>query len=187
MKRKRWLQVLPPDVQKSFSQFSIEEHTIPLRLLAVKNVGAGAVESLSSASGRRPFKSFEEFFSAWIFIRRIASHGVAREGRRLRSIFVGPRPALTAAFSPRAGCVMPDLQNARRGPSGQDSLSDGTKCPVQAKKNEEVRERRSEGKMRFSCGMVGTRLLANEKEFWFYLSDIFGRSKRSSTSFPPIA
>lgn len=43
------LKVLPPDVQKSFSEFSIENDAIRFGLLAVKNVGAGAVESIVEA------------------------------------------------------------------------------------------------------------------------------------------
>jgi len=79
------LKVLPPDVQKSFSAFSIEPSpgltapspdgrgtseaqgegasAIRFGLLAVKNVGGGAVESIVEArKAGGSFKSFEEFF-----------------------------------------------------------------------------------------------------------------------------
>ncbi len=57
------IKVLPPDVQKSFSDFSIEDNAIRFGLLAVKNVGSGAVDSIvDSRRTHGPFKSFEEFF-----------------------------------------------------------------------------------------------------------------------------
>jgi len=57
------IKVLPPDVQKSFSDFSIEENAIRFGLLAVKNVGTGAVDSIVEARKTGgAFQSFEEFF-----------------------------------------------------------------------------------------------------------------------------
>lgn len=60
------IRVLPPDVQTSEGRFSIEpaegKPAIRFGLLAVKNVGEGAVESIIEARRRDgPFKSFEEF------------------------------------------------------------------------------------------------------------------------------
>jgi len=60
--------VLTPDVQKSFSEFTIEDvsaekkSAIRFGLLAVKNVGSGAVESIVKArKAGGPFASFEDF------------------------------------------------------------------------------------------------------------------------------
>ncbi len=56
------MKVLPPDVQKSFSEFTIEENTIRFGLLAVKNVGSGAVESIvQTRKTTGPFQSAEDF------------------------------------------------------------------------------------------------------------------------------
>ncbi len=62
--------VLPPDIQKSFAEFAIEETTtkegtpkaaIRFGLLAVKNVGTGAVESMiASRNTDGPFKSLDD-------------------------------------------------------------------------------------------------------------------------------
>ncbi len=57
------IKVLPPDVQKSFSDFSIEDNAIRFGLLAVKNVGNGAVDSIVEARKTGgPFQTFDEFF-----------------------------------------------------------------------------------------------------------------------------
>jgi len=63
--------VLPPDVQKSFAPFTIEDSvndkgekksSVRFALLAVKNVGSGAVDNIVEARKQQgPFKTFEEF------------------------------------------------------------------------------------------------------------------------------
>jgi len=60
------INVLPPDVQKSFSKFTIEEaegkQAIRFGMLAVKNVGDGAVETIvENRTKMGAFKSFDEF------------------------------------------------------------------------------------------------------------------------------
>jgi DNA polymerase-3 subunit alpha len=60
--REMGIKILPPNVQKSFSAFTIDGNAIRFGLLAVKNVGTGAVESIVEA--RRvggPFASLEDF------------------------------------------------------------------------------------------------------------------------------
>ncbi|HVZ58805.1 MAG TPA: OB-fold nucleic acid binding domain-containing protein, partial [Patescibacteria group bacterium] len=56
--------VLPPDINKSEAEFSIEEHTqIRFGLSAIKNVGSAAIESIILARKERIFKSFMDFCS----------------------------------------------------------------------------------------------------------------------------
>lgn len=61
------LEILPPDVQASSNAFSIEsppgapKGQIRFGLLAVKNVGEGAVESVLAARARGPFESLDDF------------------------------------------------------------------------------------------------------------------------------
>jgi DNA polymerase-3 subunit alpha len=56
--------VLPPDINKSGSEFTIENDTsIRFGLSAIKNVGAAAIESILSARQNGPFISLEEFCS----------------------------------------------------------------------------------------------------------------------------
>ena len=49
------IEVLPPDVHRSGLEFTVEGEAIRFGLLAVKNVGQGAIESIiaARAGGRR--------------------------------------------------------------------------------------------------------------------------------------
>ncbi|MBU3958231.1 MAG: DNA polymerase III subunit alpha, partial [Candidatus Omnitrophica bacterium] len=55
------LKVLPPDINESDALFKVvDKKTIRFGLLAVKNVGQGAVESIIKARGKGPFSSLED-------------------------------------------------------------------------------------------------------------------------------
>ena len=54
--------ILPPDIQKSGARFTIEDpKSIRFGLVAVKNVGEGAVESILQARKAGPFQSLDDF------------------------------------------------------------------------------------------------------------------------------
>lgn len=54
--------ILPPDINKSQSDFSIENKiNIRFGLTAIKNVGVAAIKSIFEARARGKFKSFEDF------------------------------------------------------------------------------------------------------------------------------
>jgi DNA polymerase-3 subunit alpha len=56
--------ILPPSIQTSGAVFTIEDpDSIRFGLTAVKNVGAGAVDSILQARGDGPFKSLDDFCS----------------------------------------------------------------------------------------------------------------------------
>ncbi len=56
------LKILPPDIQKSEAKFSIEDpDNIRFGLVAIKNVGQGAVDSILQARAERPFKDLDDF------------------------------------------------------------------------------------------------------------------------------
>ena len=55
--------VLPPCVNRSESKFSIEDGKIRFGLNAIKNVGEGAAESITTAAREKPFASLDEFCS----------------------------------------------------------------------------------------------------------------------------
>lgn len=58
------LAVLPPDINTSLAEFSIENNTkIRFGLSAIKNVGAAAIESILGAREKGSFVSIEEFIS----------------------------------------------------------------------------------------------------------------------------
>ncbi|MGA2911378.1 MAG: DNA polymerase III subunit alpha [Candidatus Levyibacteriota bacterium] len=56
------IQVLPPDINKSDAEFSIEENTkIRFGLSAIKNVGAAAINNILQNRSDGDFQSFEDF------------------------------------------------------------------------------------------------------------------------------
>ncbi|MDD4910059.1 MAG: DNA polymerase III subunit alpha [Candidatus Omnitrophica bacterium] len=57
------IKVLPPDINESFMNFAvIDDNTIRFGLKAVKNVGAGAIESIVRSRGEKgAFKSLDDF------------------------------------------------------------------------------------------------------------------------------
>ncbi len=61
--RRRGIQVLPPDINRSRSGFSVENGAIRFGLAAIKNVGGGAVEELMAERARRPFADLFDFCS----------------------------------------------------------------------------------------------------------------------------
>jgi DNA polymerase-3 subunit alpha len=61
--RRMGMTVLPPDVNKSESKFDIQDDKIRFGLLAIKNVGSGAAESIVKAAREKPFVSLDDFCS----------------------------------------------------------------------------------------------------------------------------
>jgi hypothetical protein len=59
--RRLGIAVLPPDVHRSHLEFTVEGDAIRFGLLAVKNVGGGAIESIVAARETGPFRSLADF------------------------------------------------------------------------------------------------------------------------------
>lgn len=60
--RRLGVPVLPPDINKSESDFSIEDKTkIRFGLSAIKNVGSAAIDSIIQARRQKPFTSLQDF------------------------------------------------------------------------------------------------------------------------------
>ncbi len=60
--RRLGIDVRPPDVHRSFVEFTVEDEAIRFGLLAVKNVGEGAIESIIAArEAEGEFKSLADF------------------------------------------------------------------------------------------------------------------------------
>ncbi|HHU32788.1 MAG TPA: DNA polymerase III subunit alpha [Clostridia bacterium] len=55
------IEVLPPDVNESLIDFTVQEGKIRFGLAAVKNVGTGAINSILEARSEGPFDSLEDF------------------------------------------------------------------------------------------------------------------------------
>jgi DNA polymerase-3 subunit alpha len=58
------IEILPPDVSKSFKHFSVEDGKIRYGLGAIKNVGSGIIDAIIKTRKRRPFQSFFDFCEA---------------------------------------------------------------------------------------------------------------------------
>ena len=61
--RRMGIKVLPPDVNKSLAKFDIQEDQIRFGLVAIKNVGSGAADSIVAAAAEKPFATLDEFCS----------------------------------------------------------------------------------------------------------------------------
>lgn len=59
--RKMGIEILPPDVNKSFVDFSIENGKIRFGLAAIKNVGESAVEEIIKTRQEKPFEDIYDF------------------------------------------------------------------------------------------------------------------------------
>ncbi len=59
--RRMGIPVLPPDVNKSAHKFTVEEEGIRFGLLAVKNLGAAAIEAILKEREKAPFTSLHDF------------------------------------------------------------------------------------------------------------------------------
>ncbi|MBP9815980.1 DNA polymerase III subunit alpha [Candidatus Woesebacteria bacterium] len=57
------LSVMPPDINKSEHDFSIEEGAIRLGMSAIKNVGTAAIDSILSARAEKEFIGLKDFLS----------------------------------------------------------------------------------------------------------------------------
>lgn len=54
--------ILPPDINKSMTDFAIEDRTnVRFGLSAIKNVGTAAIETILEARKSKPFSSFQDF------------------------------------------------------------------------------------------------------------------------------
>ncbi|MFA5136693.1 MAG: DNA polymerase III subunit alpha [Patescibacteria group bacterium] len=59
--RRMEIKVLPPDINKSIHDFSIENREIRFGLSAIKHVGSAAIETIMDARTHGPFKGFKDF------------------------------------------------------------------------------------------------------------------------------
>ncbi|MBS7527047.1 DNA polymerase III subunit alpha [Fusibacter paucivorans] len=58
------IEILQPDVSKSYKYFSVENGKIRYGLGAIKNVGSGIIKAIVKARQKRPFQSFFDFCEA---------------------------------------------------------------------------------------------------------------------------
>jgi DNA polymerase-3 subunit alpha len=59
--RKHGIEVLPPDINKSYASFAVEDGAIRFGLVGIRNVGRAAVEGVLRERERKPFSDFFDF------------------------------------------------------------------------------------------------------------------------------
>jgi len=55
------IEILRPDINKSFGKFTVEKDSIRFGLLAIKNVGIGIINTIVETRRKKPFRSFMDF------------------------------------------------------------------------------------------------------------------------------
>jgi DNA polymerase-3 subunit alpha len=119
--RRMGIEVLPPDVHTSGVEFTVEDQAIRFGLLAVKNVGQGAIESIIAAREEGgPFKSLADFCSRVDL--RLANRKVLESLTRVGALNAFGHPAQILLGLDDAMAAGQSTQRDRL--SGQTSLFD---------------------------------------------------------------
>ena len=145
--RRLGIAVLPPDVHRSHIEFTVEGEAIRFGLLAVKNVGQGAIESIIAArESSGPFRSLTDFCSR--IDLRLVNRKVLESLARVGALNAFGHPAQVLAGLDDALAIGQASQRDRA--SGQTSLFDlavdpaasaGLEKPLPAASEVPVRER----------------------------------------------
>lgn len=120
--RKLGIEVLPPDVNESFVDFSVHENRIRFGLAAIKNVGIGAVESIVEA--REKDGHFQSIFD---FAERVNTRAVNKKTME-SLVLAGAMDTLDGnraeQFSTIESAISHGLQKQQEMAIGQSSLFD---------------------------------------------------------------
>ncbi len=119
--RRLGIEVLPPDVHRSGIEFTVEGEAIRFGLLAVKNVGEGAIESIIRARTEGgPFRSLVDFCAR--IDLRLANRKVLESLAKVGALNAFGHPAQILAGLDDAMAAAAAIQRERV--SGQTSLFD---------------------------------------------------------------
>lgn len=119
--RRLGIEVLPPDVHRSGTEFTVEGEAIRFGLLAVKNVGEGAIESIIRAREEGgPFRSLVDFCSR--IDLRLANRKVLESLAKVGALSAFGHPAQILAGLDDAMAAAAAIQRERA--SGQTALFD---------------------------------------------------------------
>jgi DNA polymerase-3 subunit alpha len=119
--RRLGIAVLPPDVHASHVEFTVEGEAIRFGLLAVKNVGQGAIESIIAArDADGPFRSLTDFCTR--IDLRLGNRKVLESLARVGALRAFGHPAQVIAGLDEAVAAAQVVQHDRA--SGQTSLFD---------------------------------------------------------------
>ncbi len=119
--RRLGIEVLPPDVHRSGKEFTVEGEAIRFGLLAVKNVGEGAIESIIRArTDGGPFRSLADFCAR--IDLRLANRKVLESLAKVGALSAFGHPAQILAGLDDAMAAAAAIQRERA--SGQTALFD---------------------------------------------------------------
>ena len=127
--REMGIEVLPPDVNVSQKEFTVEKGKIVFGLLGIKNVGSGAVDAIIAEREKNgPFAERPRFLRPHRFARGQPQGG--REPHHHRRLRPSRRDARHAHAQPRHGDGVPRRRRARRKSLRPGfSLRGGRRCP----------------------------------------------------------
>ena len=149
-------EVLPPDVNKSETYFSVENNKIRFGLAALKNVGIGVVEEI--IKNREEFGNFKDLYD---FIERMQGGAVNKrclEGMILSGAFDcfgATRSQMMSVFESVVDTVSKDVKNKA---SGQFSLFDDASLSIADKnyvKMPDIKEYAEQAKLKFEKQVLG--------------------------------
>jgi DNA polymerase-3 subunit alpha len=121
--KKEGFEILPPDINHSYTYFKVENGNIRFGLAALKNVGTAVIDEIvKEREANGPFKSFEDYCS------RVSMQALNK--RTLESLILGGafdcfgkyRSQLMAVFTIAVERVSKDIKNAN---IGQFTMFDG--------------------------------------------------------------
>ncbi len=125
--RKLGIEVLPPDVNESFVDFSVAENRIRFGLAAIKNVGVGAVESIVEARGQG-----DRFSTLFDFTERVNNRSVNKKTME-SLVLAGAADSLggnrAELFSAIESAIAYGVQKQQEIENGQSSLFDDLADP----------------------------------------------------------
>ena len=161
--RRLGIAVLPPDVHASHLEFTVEGEAIRFGLLAVKNVGQGAIESIMAArDADGPFRSLADFCNRVDL--RLANKRVLESLVKVGALSaVGHPGRLLDALDDTLAAAQADQ---RERASGQISLFDLAANPVRSRRQSPKRRRSPLASVcagRRSCSGSTSRTIRSER------------------------
>jgi DNA polymerase-3 subunit alpha len=118
--------VLPPDINRSFKEFTVDGNRIRFGLVAVKNVGEGAIDAMIDTRRERPFASLFDFCER-VDLKKINKRVIESLIKCGAFDSTGQRRSQMMGVLELAVDYAQRVQKERCGP--QLGLFDGAECP----------------------------------------------------------
>jgi len=115
--------LLPPDINASFIEFTIEKNAIRFGLSAVKNVGTAAIDAVLEGRQKGKFVSFEDFLGR-VDLSKVNKKTIESLIRTGALDAFGNRASLLDALSLKLDVIHKKKKNASEGQAGLFELQD---------------------------------------------------------------